>query len=279
MSIIQASPLISRQLLAGHYLREFRKEESSMYAEWKLHFRLRRDLTGLEKMINKINLNRLQQVFSPVTKINSTGRFCVALVVVFMFFSATVMTSANSGSKNERVSLKAGDIDIGVDNFGKVTDFYYRGAQPEADEYGQLASIGVRTIIDLRDDPKDYARPMTLKAGMKYLNLPMSDKRYPDTNAAEKFLNLVNDCENWPVYVHCAGGRHRTGAMTAVFRMKMQGWGIDQAYEEMKDYDFYTRWGHKAMKTFVYDYYRGLTRNQEANLKKYQIADGSSIAR
>ncbi len=91
----------------------------------------------------------------------------------------------------------------------------------------------------------------------------MSDKSYPASDAASKFLGLVNDKENWPVYVHCAGGRHRTGAMTAVFRMTNQGWDVDRAYGEMKDYDFYTRWGHKAMKKYVFNYYRDLSKVEQ----------------
>ena len=83
-------------------------------------------------------------------------------------------------------------------------------------------------------------------------------------DAAAKFLEIVNNNENWPVYVHCAGGRHRTGAMTAVYRMTVQGWDVDRAYEEMKDYDFYTRWGHKDMKRFVFDYSRNLNNRQIA---------------
>lgn len=148
---------------------------------------------------------------------------------------------------------------VAVENFGKVTDFYYRGAQPKGVEYNQLAAIGVKTIIDLRNDPKDYAKSLTQQAGMKYINFPLSDKEYPAPSAASKFLALVNDKENWPVYVHCAGGRHRTGAMTAVFRMSVQGWDVNRAYEEMKDYDFYQRWGHKSIKQFVFDYYRDLS--------------------
>ena len=76
-------------------------------------------------------------------------------------------------------------------------------------------------------------------------------------------------------YVHCAGGRHRTGAMTAVFRMDMQGWDADQAYGEMKDYDFYTRWGHKAMKKFVFDQYQVLL-HQRAEMPKASIAVSAS---
>jgi protein tyrosine/serine phosphatase len=61
--------------------------------------------------------------------------------------------------------------------------------------------------------------------------------------------------------VHCAGGRHRTGATIAVYRMAKQGWSAEAAYREMKAYDFYTRWGHGGYKTYVFDYYK---RMQEA---------------
>jgi protein tyrosine/serine phosphatase len=155
-------------------------------------------------------------------------------------------------------SANSRGLEVNVENFGKVTDFFYRGAQPKGDEYNQLASLGVKTIVDLRNDPRGYAKSLAERAGLAYINLPMSDKDYPLSDAASKFLTLINDQANWPVFVHCAGGRHRTGAMTAVYRMSIEGWDVDRAYEEMKDYDFYTRWGHKSMKQYVFDYYRDL---------------------
>jgi len=202
-------------------------------------------------------LNRLHHVFLSVIR-GTLRKSLVALFVASTVFSTSIASLASSNGKNEKAGTKADGVEITVENFGKVAEFYYRGAQPKDEEYRQLASLGVKTIVDLRDDPKDYARGLAEKAGLKYINLPMSDKSYPAADAAEKFLSIVNDKENWPVYVHCAGGRHRTGAMTAVFRMDMQGWDADRAYTEMKDYDFYTRWGHKAMKTFVFNYYKEL---------------------
>jgi hypothetical protein len=56
--------------------------------------------------------------------------------------------------------------------------------------------------------------------------------------------------------VHCAGGRHRTGAMGAVTVFSFMIGIYDQVYKEMKQYDFYTRFGHKAFKEFVADYAR-----------------------
>lgn len=219
-------------------------------------------------------LNELHKVFPPASQF-ITRKSLVMLIVVLVVFSATIISSASSGDKS---SKKSSDSEIEVNNFGKVTDFFYRGAQPKEDEYGQLASLGVKTIIDLRDDPKDYAEVTAKQLGLKYINLPMSDKDYPSSDAADKFLSVVNDKANQPVFVHCAGGRHRTGAMIAVFRMKMQGWNVEQAYEEMKDYDFYTRWGHKAMKKYVFNYYRELLvgrKIEQAGFSTTSVGNGS----
>ncbi len=208
-------------------------------------------------------LEKLRRIFSPAPK-SLSAKARVAFITISFLLALGIASSARSDNSNEKSApnSRTGAITVEVENFGKVTDFYYRGAQPKGEEYSQLAAIGVRTIVDLRNDPKDYAKTLAEQAGLKYVNLPMSDKEYPAPGAAQKFLTLVNNRENWPVYVHCAGGRHRTGAMTAVFRMTNQGWDINRAYEEMKEYDFYTRWGHKAMKKFVYDYYRDLNNKQ-----------------
>ncbi|MEP7337266.1 MAG: tyrosine-protein phosphatase, partial [Acidobacteriota bacterium] len=193
------------------------------------------------------------------------------LIVAVAVLSTTAASLASANDKPEKAPAKVDGVEVTVENFGKVADFYYRGAQPKDEEYQQLANLGVKTVVDLRDDAKDYAKTQAEKAGLTYINLPMSDKNYPATGAAEKFLSIVNDKANWPLYVHCAGGRHRTGAMTAVFRMDMEGWNVTRAYEEMKDYDFYTRWGHKAMKKFVFDYYQSRM-HQRGELQKTQIA-------
>ena len=67
-------------------------------------------------------------------------------------------------------------------------------------------------------------------------------------------MKLVDDPSTGKFYVHCAGGRHRTGVMGAVYRFNHYNWNYDQVYTEMKKYDFYTRWGHGDMKKFVQDY-------------------------
>lgn len=145
----------------------------------------------------------------------------------------------------------------GIKNFGKVNDNYYRGAQPEADDFAQLKGLGIKTVIDLRKDSQRAEPEWARAAGMQYFNIPLKASRPATTEQAEYFLKLVNDPANWPVFVHCEGGRHRTGALTAIYRITHDGWTADQAYEEMKKYDFNRGFfgGPAAQRNYVYSFY------------------------
>ena len=143
---------------------------------------------------------------------------------------------------------------INIKNFGKMDDRFYRGAQPNEQDYKDLKALGIRTVVDLTDSPKSYERRDVEALGMRYVNIPMSDSEYPKQASIDAFLKLVNDPSTGKFYAHCAGGRHRTGVMGAVYRFNVNHWTLDQAYTEMKDYDFYTRFGHGNLKTFVEDY-------------------------
>jgi len=176
----------------------------------------------------------------------------VAISLICSLVSAGI---AGSGKKKEGAR---GGAAISIDNYGQVNDHIYRGSQPKDEEYQELAAAGIKTVLDLREDAKSGSKADAEQAGLQYVNLPLGDKEYPQADAARRFLEIVNDQTNWPVYVHCAGGRHRTGSMIAVYRMTVDHWTLDQAYAEMKKYDFYTSGGHGCYKDYVNDYYRDL---------------------
>jgi tyrosine-protein phosphatase SIW14 len=96
---------------------------------------------------------------------------------------------------------------------------------------------------------------------MKFYRIPLTTTDAPSESAVATFLKIVNDPANQPVYVHCQGGRHRTGAMTALYRMTQDGWTPDQAYDEMRNFDFEGFPGHPALKKFVYDYSSAIDRS------------------
>ena len=173
---------------------------------------------------------------------------------------------------NPKQEPAQGNAPVAVENFGQVNDHIYRGGQPTGDNYRQLAAIGIKTVVDLRGDSERDSSALAEGAGMRYINLPMAPKQYPQPDAAQRFLEIVNDQSNWPVYVHCAGGRHRTGAMIAAYRITIDGWDIDRTYQEMKDYGFYTKLGHGCYRDYVNDYYR----NWQARRQTFMAADATA---
>lgn len=144
-----------------------------------------------------------------------------------------------------------------IKNFGKVNDRYYRGSQPRQRDIEQLKQLGIKTVIDLRKDKEPRAAEWVTGAGLKYFNIPLLAGRGATDQQAAYFFSLVNDPANGPVYVHCKGGKHRTGALTAAYRITHDGWTADQAFEEMLRYDFNDGFfgGPSGQKKFVYSFY------------------------
>jgi len=163
-------------------------------------------------------------------------------------FAFAIVSQAQEAASQDFSTIK-------IKNFGQMDERFYRGAQPKEKDYKALAALGIKTVIDLTADPKPYEQSAVESLGMKYINIPMIEKKYPTEEATRMFLKVASDPATGKFYVHCAGGRHRTGAMGAVYRYQFYDWNFDQVYAEMKKFDFYTSWGHGAFKDFVQDYY------------------------
>jgi len=163
---------------------------------------------------------------------------------------AVLLIGAASAAHAANARLSA----IKIDNFGVVNDHYYRGAQPTPADFPDLAALGVKTVIDLTRDGRDDEKGLVEAAGMKFVRIPLTTTEAPAGMAITQFLALVTDPANQPVYVHCQGGRHRTGTMTAIYRMTQEGWTPARAYEEMKQYRFEGFPGHPELKRFVLGY-------------------------
>ena len=176
-------------------------------------------------------------------------RKCATALAVTLFLSASFFAQNASLSSISRIH---------IDNFGRISETYYRGAQPNERGFEDLAKLGVKTVIDLTANGRTDEQTMVEHAGMNFYRIPLTTSDRPPDAAIARFLKLVNDPAMQPVYVHCQGGRHRTGVMTAVYRMTHDNWTANQAYVEMKQYRFEGFPGHPTLKIFVFDYYAHL---------------------
>jgi tyrosine-protein phosphatase SIW14 len=143
---------------------------------------------------------------------------------------------------------------IHIGNFGKVNDNYFRGSQPNGSDYRDLAAIGVKTVIDLQLDGPSKEANDAKAAGMNFFRIGLTTSKAPTDAQVQQFFEIVTNPANQPVYVHCAGGRHRTGTMTALYRMTFDGWNAAQAYTEMKQYHFEGFPDHPVLRSYVYAY-------------------------
>jgi protein-tyrosine phosphatase len=167
-------------------------------------------------------------------------------MVVSRYAPILVIALSLAGSATAQTNLAAKLANIHINNFGQINDNYYRGAQPE-------------------------------RVGMKFYRIPMTTTDRPSSAKITQFLKLVNDPANQPVFVHCQGGRHRTGVMTAVYRMTRDGWNSEQAYQEMKQYNFEGFPGHPVLKSFVYDYYTQIEDSSVADKSAFESKSNPKI--
>ena len=172
----------------------------------------------------------------------------VSLLSITFIITLAILSAAQTAptDKSSKIQIK---------NFGCVNENLYRGAQPKEKDYAELAAMGIKTVVDLQRDSTTPEQAQVEAQGMKFFRIPMSDTSTPTSAQAELFLKIVNDPANQPVFVHCAGGRHRTGAMTAIYRITRDGWSADQAFLEMKRYDFEYGMGHGSLKRYVFAFY------------------------
>ena len=178
-----------------------------------------------------------------------------SLAAALALCALTVAVAAQSERHHEQNQPVFSISDVKIKNFGQMDERFFRGAEPKkAEDFAALKALGVNTVIDLQAEAEPTERQMVEAAGMRYVHIPMVAKKYPTEEAVAAFLKTVDDPETGKFYLHCAGGRHRTGAMGAVYRFTKYGWNYDQVYREMKQFDFYTAWGHGGFKKFVEDY-------------------------
>lgn len=136
----------------------------------------------------------------------------------------------------------------GLPNLHKVSDGLYRGAQPKKEGFDGLKKLGIKTIVNFRGSDKDYEH--IRGKGFNYYYIPVNTLS-PDRRKFERFLEIVSDPANGLVFVHCKHGADRTGAAVALYRIKVQGWEVEKAIDEMVHGGYNFHWIHWHLKRFI----------------------------
>ncbi|MGF1580402.1 MAG: tyrosine-protein phosphatase [Gemmataceae bacterium] len=56
--------------------------------------------------------------------------------------------------------------------------------------------------------------------------------------AIAEFLKIMDDPKNHPVLLHCRAGLHRTGILSAIYRMEYNKWSRELAWKELRAHGF-----------------------------------------
>ncbi len=148
-----------------------------------------------------------------------------------------VMTvAANAQESTNRPANWAQKIEVaGIKNFFQVTSNLYRGAQPTTEGMTHLKAMGIKTVINLRVFHSD--KDKVAGTGLKSVRFE-TEPWHGDEEDVVRFLKVVTDTNNLPVFVHCERGADRTGMMCAMYRVVVCGWTKPAAIAEMKDGGF-----------------------------------------
>ncbi len=139
-------------------------------------------------------------------------------------------------------------------NFHEVNAKVFRGGQPHPGGFQKLTQLGIKTIINLRDDDalaaEEEASARAL--GLRYFNVPFSNFGRPSDAEVDKVLALLTDVENQPVFIHCKRGSDRTGMVIAIYRILFEAWNSEEAKAEAKRYGL--GFWQVGMKDYIGDY-------------------------
>lgn len=156
---------------------------------------------------------------------------CQSLVLL-----ALCIAAAGPARAEERPASWAKTIDIqGLPNLHKVSEKLYRSAQPTAEGMRNAKKLGIKTVVSLRAFHTDQDEIGNTGLGYERLSFKTW---HPEQEDVVKFLKVVSDPARGPVLLHCQHGADRTGMMSAIYRIVVQGWTKEEAVREMTKGEF-----------------------------------------
>ena len=165
------------------------------------------------------------------------------VVLTYFYGPGTTLTVMPSDRSSVAAAERwAAPLDLpGAPNLHKVSEELYRGAQPTAEGMRRLKNMGVKTIVNLRLAHSD--RDEIEGTGLGYEHIPMEAWNAEDDEVV-RFLKIVGDKKRAPIFVHCKHGSDRTGSVSAIYRIVVQGWSKEDAIEEMTrgGFGFHREW-------------------------------------
>ncbi|WP_169313279.1 tyrosine-protein phosphatase [Solitalea canadensis] len=114
-------------------------------------------------------------------------------------------------------------------NLYSICETVFRSEQPDSLAFSELSTMGVKSILNLRDKHSDSKLVGGLPLNLYNVNMKASD--FSDKEIVES-LQILHKSPK-PVLVHCKHGSDRTGVVIAMYRIVFQNWTKKEAIDEM----------------------------------------------
>jgi protein tyrosine phosphatase (PTP) superfamily phosphohydrolase (DUF442 family) len=131
---------------------------------------------------------------------------------------------------------------------------FYRCGQLTADGLREaIRRYGIKTVINFQHEDPDPPMPKNYyvsgsntpeseicrRLGVEYHLLPFDlptreQARHEPPQVIERFLKICDDSAAYPILIHCKAGLHRTGLLTAVYRIEYERWSVAEAVRELR---------------------------------------------
>lgn len=130
--------------------------------------------------------------------------------------------------------------------------FYRSGQMTAAGLRQTIERYGIKTVLNLQHEAPDpvmpenwLGRPVVAESelckqlGARYVLmtpdiLPVPNDLTKQPPVVGEFLKLLDDPASYPILIHCKAGLHRTGRLTAIYRMEYEGWSTGDAMRELR---------------------------------------------
>jgi protein tyrosine phosphatase (PTP) superfamily phosphohydrolase (DUF442 family) len=203
-----------------------------------------------------LRLREVQKQRVLVVAILAIACIVIAITFILVYSNGSRYVSASGSSAPAPLSDTSAQVTTTLPMFHRLDANYTRGAEPASGGIETLTRLGVKTVVDLRSiyDHTDAAGLAAEKAGLRYYWLPLGVWN-PATDAqAREFVTLVTDESKGPFYVFCDDGLHRTGEMSAIYRVAHDRWSVEQALKEMDAIGFNPY--YYSLRSYVWTYAR-----------------------
>lgn len=126
-------------------------------------------------------------------------------------------------------------------NYGAVIDHkVFRSAFPQDRNIGFLERLHIKTLLCFVDtDPSEGYSTFVQSRSVSRFRVDVSPNKEGNvstsTDSICEALLIVLDAANYPLFIHCNQGRHRTGCVIACLR-KVQGWPMEAIAAEYEAY-------------------------------------------